>query len=372
MSLPLRDYYPIGRAAQLLECTVDDLIHWAMVGCIRLYLKVEHSYGLLNGDSLYDIVGHHDFNDVTDGTDYKEKLNELDELSSDDSDEKDYYLERAKIIRDAMKTYMFKYGDVKCFDEIGMRYSFSQLTYFFDNQVTEDLAEITCMGWISQVYKREPDEYKKIKDIVSDDDEPYIVRMRGFFGLGERFFHGYNFDNELIPEQEDGFDNPVYMPESNLLINIIVDDSVSFNINDLFVLKNDFIIIQEASKNGVEPAKKYNHQRISGNHVWWKHWTTQHPNQKMDNPKLDESNKKSNSHIKEMHSTKRESVLEAALYIKVNYPELCKNNTKWAEAIHDHSYARFGGDCPLSIESTKRLLGKATKKQKDKNRKTAS
>ncbi|HGB5416235.1 TPA: hypothetical protein ACIVQF_001815, partial [Salmonella enterica subsp. enterica serovar Muenchen] len=69
MTLPLREYYPIERAAELLECTVDDLIHWAMVGSIRLYIKIDFAYGLLHGENLYDIVGHHDFINITDNTD---------------------------------------------------------------------------------------------------------------------------------------------------------------------------------------------------------------------------------------------------------------------------------------------------------------
>lgn len=32
MTLPLRDYYPIERAAKLLDCDIDDLIHWAVTG----------------------------------------------------------------------------------------------------------------------------------------------------------------------------------------------------------------------------------------------------------------------------------------------------------------------------------------------------
>ncbi|HGG6071822.1 TPA: hypothetical protein ACJG4U_003086, partial [Salmonella enterica subsp. diarizonae] len=221
-----------------------------------------------------------------------------------------------------------------------------------------------------QVFKRKLDGFIKILDIVSDDDAPYIVRMRGFFGLGERFFSDYNFNNKFITEQEDGFDNPVYMPDSNLRIQLIVDEEVTFNIESLFILKKDFIAIKEASNTGVELTKKYTSTRISNNHGWWKYWTLQPTPKNIDeSKKTDELYKKSNSHIKEMHSTKREAVLEAAINIKTNKPELCRNNTKWAEAIHDHAYVLFGGECPLSLESTKRLLGKATKKQKDTNKK---
>lgn len=48
MTLPLRDYYPIERAAKLLDCDIDDLIHWAVTGCIRICIKIESAYGVLN------------------------------------------------------------------------------------------------------------------------------------------------------------------------------------------------------------------------------------------------------------------------------------------------------------------------------------
>ncbi|MGL6147950.1 MAG: hypothetical protein ACRC1V_05710 [Plesiomonas sp.] len=66
------------------------------------------------------------------------------------------------------------------------------------------------------------------------------------------------------------------------------------------------------------------------------------------------------SHTKEYHAAKRESVLKAAIYMKVNHPELCINNTKWAEAISDNAYKFWGdGETPLSIKSISELLGKA-------------
>ncbi|HFU0690343.1 TPA: hypothetical protein ACGRG7_001939 [Morganella morganii] len=45
MGIPLREYYPISRAAELLECTVGDLLHWASIAAIKLYREFENSYG---------------------------------------------------------------------------------------------------------------------------------------------------------------------------------------------------------------------------------------------------------------------------------------------------------------------------------------
>lgn len=66
------------------------------------------------------------------------------------------------------------------------------------------------------------------------------------------------------------------------------------------------------------------------------------------------------SHTKEYHAAKREEVLKAAIYMKVNNPELCPNNTKWAEAINDHAHKFWpGGTPPLSTKIISELLGKA-------------
>ncbi|EJX3101572.1 hypothetical protein OD305_003862 [Salmonella enterica] len=378
MPLPLRDYYPIGRAAELLECTIDDLVHWAMVGCIRLYIKIDHAYGLLNEVSLDELPETDYFDVITEGTKYKNKLIDLDKsIDKDCSDDFDYSFERAKIIHDAMGTYKFKHGNVKCFDEINMRHIFSKLEYYFCDIVSDDFSEIISL----KIIERLPDggsEYDNIKKSFSgckDYNVDYIVRMVGFFGLGGRFFEHYDFKNQFLIESNYGFENPVYMPESKLCIDVITDSNIEFNISDLFIFKNDFIAIQEALKNGSDLNKKYPYHRISNNHGWWSGFCVGEKNkERIKNNDLAKHDTLSNKkpHIKKYHSENRESVLKAALFVKENYPESCKNYTKWAGTIHEHAYTIFGGDCPLSFESTKRLLGKVTKKQQNRNKKTMS
>lgn len=34
MAIPLREYYTLSRAAELLDCKVNDLIHWAFIGVL--------------------------------------------------------------------------------------------------------------------------------------------------------------------------------------------------------------------------------------------------------------------------------------------------------------------------------------------------
>lgn len=45
MGMPLREYYSVVRAAELLGCKVDDLLHWASIGAIKLYVSFEEGRG---------------------------------------------------------------------------------------------------------------------------------------------------------------------------------------------------------------------------------------------------------------------------------------------------------------------------------------
>lgn len=65
-------------------------------------------------------------------------------------------------------------------------------------------------------------------------------------------------------------------------------------------------------------------------------------------------------HLTEYHAKKRESVLKAALYMKVHHPDLCINNTKWAESINEHAHKFWeNGEPPLAVDTICDLLGKS-------------
>lgn len=268
MPLPLRDYYPITRAAELLGCTIDDLLHWAMTGCIRVYIKVEHSHGVLLEESLSDVVGCRDFNVIVDGTEYKDKLFAIDEL--DDEWDGEYFLERARVIYDAMNHYIRKHSDIKCLNEIGLREDFAHLRYFFSHDVTEDFCAITSEEWFRQGIGDKDDKYQDEISKIPSLSKPFIVSMRGFFGLGGGFFEGFNFHNKFSVDQCGDGNNLVYMPESDLCISMISNVDVRFEIEDLFIFKCDFLEMQKSSINGDELKKKYSYQRISNNHGWWR------------------------------------------------------------------------------------------------------
>lgn len=48
MALPLREYYPISRAAELLGCDMGDLLHWAEIGAINLYIPFDRGTGYVH------------------------------------------------------------------------------------------------------------------------------------------------------------------------------------------------------------------------------------------------------------------------------------------------------------------------------------
>lgn len=54
MGMPLREYYPVKRAAELLSCDVSDLFHWASIGAIKLYASFENGTGFVRffGDGV--------------------------------------------------------------------------------------------------------------------------------------------------------------------------------------------------------------------------------------------------------------------------------------------------------------------------------
>lgn len=53
MSFISKEFYSVEQGAELLGCSIDDLIHWATFGCIRLHVKIDGAVGLVN-DYLSD------------------------------------------------------------------------------------------------------------------------------------------------------------------------------------------------------------------------------------------------------------------------------------------------------------------------------
>ncbi len=276
MPLPLREYYTIDRASELLECTVDDLIHWAMVGCIRIYIKVDHAYGILDYQDLNELAGSGDFAEVMEGTEYKNNLSELDAMVDTDDEyevdisDVDYHFQRARIVYRAMSSYIYGKGDVRCLDEIGMRYTFSNLHYHFHSELTEDFSLIRSVDFICKAFKCDVSNHHKVLNKVAEKERSNVVLMQGFFSLGEVFFDNYNFTRKFNVNIGNCDNNPVYMPESDLCIRVMSDYEVDLKNEMMYLMKSDFIAIKEALREGADIPKKFPHHRISNNHGWWK------------------------------------------------------------------------------------------------------
>lgn len=353
MPLPLRDYYPIERAAELLDCKISDLTHWAASGCIRIYIEIGQAFGVLQTIGLAAIVDDIDFDLITENTAYKE---ELYELESSSIDKENYYLKKARIAHRAIKEYL-EINESDSIDKIKLLHDYSQLKYYLNGYVKERFSMLMKV----KKYRRNNIENDLLKYILNylDDDlySPYVVEVGGFFGLGDDFFTCGDLDYKFkasfikVTPSDFGITNNVYMPESNLSINIIANGYAKFNINNLFIFKDDFIAIRKASVDGSELNKKYSGYKFFADEI------------KKDKIKYNHSlNKKRRV---ERHARNREAVTRAALRVKEKYPESCKNYTKWAETIHEHSYVYFKGECPLSIDNTKRLLSKLDKEIKE-------
>ncbi len=64
----------------------------------------------------------------------------------------------------------------------------------------------------------------------------------------------------------------------------------------------------------------------------------------------------------ENHARNREAVLRVAIAVKANFPDLCKTNRSWANAIDERAW-RFWpeGEPPLALDTIERLLGDCMK-----------
>lgn len=173
------------------------------------------------------------------------------------------------------------------------------------------------------------DDFGAFKVKLASDDYAGLVhaQISGVWDLsswGAELFERYG----KAKVSDLGWLYPTSLPEENLFIAIISHGKRQVNMSDL--------VITAETMEGICGFEK--NERI-----------------KNSMPSIFEG-----SHTKEYFAAKRESVLKAAIYMKVNHPELCSNNTKWASAIHDHAHKFWlSGEPPLSQKVISELLGKA-------------
>ncbi|EFP3681278.1 hypothetical protein HPX80_004879 [Salmonella enterica] len=220
MPLPLREYYPIARAAELLECTIDDLICWGEKGQIRLCIRLNKIAGFLK---IYNPLVFYD-GLITDLG--------LPPLSENDS-EKNMLIDVMDNIYNAYvnnKGILNKIRDKTCFA------TFFQLFYTVNR-------DNNCH--IRSDYYSDELKFELANRFLGRDYAYLTVSMREFFALPTCFY-------KLCGNFELNDDS--YLNTTDYLMEVIpcINEPIEITIDDLFVLKNDFIRIREASKNGDE------------------------------------------------------------------------------------------------------------------------
>ncbi|EOZ4483756.1 hypothetical protein ACQLT9_000381 [Salmonella enterica subsp. diarizonae] len=365
MPLPLREYYPIERASELLECTVDDLIHWATNGCIRIYLRIEHGYALVYKEPLSDIIGFKDFSLITTDTEYYDRLAKLDKEKNIEGEKKDedwqvYFLAKAEIIYDAMNDYMRK-NDVEFFDERWLNHVFYSLEYFFNLRVVNGYCNISSAVVTHEIFDCDTEEYCEIKKLIDCEDERYIATMYGFFGLGECFFEDEVFHNTIAAtqdcdedEDEDEDEDDIlpdmfYMPNSDLHMRIISHKNITFDFSNLFILKGDFNAIQIESKKGGDLECIYRTYRDENTYEYDRglYIKTESKNNKLISK---------NERVSRSERVSKKAKLALKTLILKHYPDIIDNPTKIANSLSSEAKEIGLGDIDFDHNTVKRWI----------------
>ncbi|EBT0510606.1 hypothetical protein RYQ88_000099 [Salmonella enterica] len=243
MPLPLRDYYPIGRAAELLECTIDDLLCWGYTDCIRLCVKLESVRGLFCIDDFSYFC--------------KNIIKDLNLVSSHCECSDDATKNIAIILK-----YFIENKNV-FLKEIENKYYYPMIYQLVEckNPDSNGSVENTFDRLIKLGGLKDKIDYQNINDFYDggNDSINIPVYLNGFFALNDNFYE------DIENESKTGVFKLEYVETYNYLLTILLEEEVEFNFNDIFVLKDDFIKIKNASKTGGELSKiqlnkNYNHK----------------------------------------------------------------------------------------------------------------
>ncbi|OFC63104.1 hypothetical protein WKI72_17040 [Candidatus Erwinia dacicola] len=328
MSLPLREYYTIERASELLGCTFDDLVHWAMIGCIRLNIKLDQAVGILLGVDIDDSLCGIDFDVIFKGPEFQARLDDIEKRyveysSEDNADSSDdgyqiYFDEKVAVIHKGLKYIYANGGDNLILSDLHLSRFFSYLNYMNDRIVSEDFCHIMQSDYFGSS-DFDNDFFAK-NNLVKIDNATY-VRGSGFFALDVEFFNNFKLDPKFFSCNGEDYYNIVTMPESNLSLSLLTKEDIEFSLNDLFIFKNDFLAIRKSMQDGVEMHKKYARYLSSNMHLWMKNV----------NYSGGGFNQSKNLTVKERISSPLRNVLR--LLIVKHYPEYINKPSKLAEIL---------------------------------------
>lgn len=215
MSLPLREYYCLPRAAELLGCDIDDLLHWAKMRKIYLCINLKNAKGKIDvfdwRKDYQKLADEYNFPSIEGMKSKKEQLL-LSLVVMTDNNNKD-------ICRELLKS------------------SFSLIEFIKDG--------VSYVDPVCNIYT----STNEAIDIISETDSVYVsvgVDLDGVFIIDSASF--YDDVHSLTIEDY----STIISPKEGFLIGLCLDDDIRLSVNDLFILKNDFLKIKEASNNGGE------------------------------------------------------------------------------------------------------------------------
>lgn len=234
MPLPLREYYPLERAAELLECTVDDLLYWAEARKIDLCVMLKYA------------IGHMDISDWREEYKRASKYVDLPVIDESKSNyEQLLFAFNTLLYKDSSRISLMD----KCRDVLG------------DNSFEKVEFIKSCYGigeegifWDVHVDDSSIEGYDIIKEL-SKTDKHYVrikVRLSGLFVLVDCDF----YENIMFRILGDEY-ILISPPGKDFSIDFDLENGVKFNDMAFFILKSDFLKIKESSINGDEILSEY-------------------------------------------------------------------------------------------------------------------
>lgn len=228
MPLPLREYYPLERAAELLECTVDDLFHWAESREINLCVI------------LKDATGHMRINDWR--KKYEQVAEEMN-LPAIDKTASTY----EQLLFSLNNLLYSDPSNVRAIDkcrDLPGTYSFNNVEFIKNKFAgTEE-----GVFWYIETKDFPDDNRDYIMDLSKSESNGITVEvaLSGFFFL---FIENILYRGEIL--YENGF---IYSIDGFFDVSLLLDNPACINDIEFFILKSDFLKIKDASINGDEIA----------------------------------------------------------------------------------------------------------------------
>lgn len=262
MALPLREFYSITRAAELLGCTVDDCVSWAMSGYIRLHLSIRSAYGWVSPfDTSYfcdDKKAHglfEEFNKLS-----VQYLGESIPFNFDVDMPTNKRNEFVMMMREQCQKISEIYPYViEVIDDLDASYFYHCIHYESEKYTCHRFSSVLSLYPIASNIGG---EYLKRLEALgvkrrNKEDGAYFVRIFGYWALGPEFFIFHTLKKTILA----GMMPKMFMAGSNFNVTLCVDKDFSFEIDELFISKKDFLsirsIIDGKHSNGSMP-RKYN------------------------------------------------------------------------------------------------------------------